>query len=118
MVGFALYMGVTQFLNPGVPIQLQAANIFSWIGSVSFAFFLNRAFVFESHRRIRSEMVRFFGARVVTLITDMGIMFFSVSLFKWNDRFSKILSMVVVIVGNYALSKWFVFKNGVDKKAE
>ena len=42
------YLCVATFLNPSNPVELQAANIISWICAVTFAFFTNRKYVFES----------------------------------------------------------------------
>ena len=33
-----------------------------------------------------------------------------VSIFKWNDIVSKVIVQFVVIIGNYVLSKLFIFK--------
>ena len=56
------------------------------------------------------EFFSFVGARVTTLILDMVIMGVGVSILKGNDKILKIISQVLVIVGNYVLSKLFVFK--------
>ena len=48
----AIYWLLTiTFLNPNIPIQLQIANILSWIGGVLFAYFTNRKYVFESKNK-------------------------------------------------------------------
>ena len=49
IVSLAVYYGcVATFLNPNDAVQLQAANVISWIASVTFAYFTNRKFVFQS----------------------------------------------------------------------
>jgi putative flippase GtrA len=47
---------------------------------------------------------------------DMFIMFMIVTVFNGNDKIGKLVSQVVVTVGNYILSKLFVFKEGKDGK--
>ena len=42
------YVCVYTILKPENAVQLQIANIISWIASVIFAYFTNRKFVFES----------------------------------------------------------------------
>ena len=42
------YMLSLTILNPNVSVELQIANLFSWIAGVLFAYFTNRAFVFNS----------------------------------------------------------------------
>ena len=45
------YISVFTFLNPDNSIQLQIANILSWIAGVAFAYFTNRKYVFESKNK-------------------------------------------------------------------
>ena len=115
VVSLTVYYGlVLTVLNPRNPIQLQAANIASWICSVAFAYWANRKFVFESKsKEIVKEAGAFVTARVGTLVMDTVFMFVTVSLFGMNDKVAKLLDQVMVTVANYVFSKLFVFK---DKK--
>ena len=98
-------------LNPNDAMQLQVANIASWIAGVSFAYVTNRKYVFESTNKNKlKELSSFVSARVVTLIFDMLIMGVGVTLLHFNDKIMKIVSQFVVIVSNYIFSKLFVFK--------
>jgi putative flippase GtrA len=107
------YICTVTFLDPKNAFQLQVANIISWIVSVIFAYFTNRKYVFESKNpNIVKEATSFFLSRVSTLLMDMGIMFVCVTLIGMNDKISKIISQVVVIISNYIFSKLFVFKKG------
>lgn len=112
VVSLAVYYGcVLTFLNPDHALQLQAANILSWIAAVTFAYFTNRRYVFESTNRNRlKEATYFYGSRIVTLLMDMGCMFFMVTLCGLNDKVTKIVVQIIVTVGNYVLSKFFVFR--------
>ena len=99
------------FLNPEDAIQLQIANIISWVAGVSFAYVTNRKYVFESKNENKlKELSSFVGSRVITLIFDMLIMGIGVTMLHFNDKIMKIISQVVVIVSNYIFSKLFVFK--------
>ena len=105
------YLLVFTILDPNKAMQLQIANIVSWIAGVAFAFGTNRKYVFKSkNKNIAKEATSFVGSRIATLLMDMGIMFLSVTVFKMNDKIAKIISQVVVIVANYVFSKLFVFK--------
>lgn len=105
------YLLVCTILNPNNGLQLQLANIISWIASVTFAYFTNRTLVFESKNKNKlKEAGSFVLSRVATLIMDMAIMFIGVTLLSGNDKIIKIVSQVVVIVSNYIFSKLFVFK--------
>ena len=56
------YISVITFLNPNNPLQLQIANVISWIAAVSFAYVTNRKFVFESRNsNILKELATFVG---------------------------------------------------------
>lgn len=92
-------------------VQLQIANIISWIGAVAFAYVTNRIFVFKSTEdKVLREICSFVLSRVVTLLTDMGTMFLLATILRLDHNLSKLFSMVLVMVGNYVISKLFVFK--------
>ena len=116
IVSLATYYIVTiTFLNPNNPIELQIANILSWIFAVTFAYFTNRKYVFESKEKNKvKEGTKFILSRLTTLALDMLTMFVMVSLLSINDRISKLVSQVIVVVGNYIISKFFVFKKNKD----
>ena len=105
------YICVLTFLNPNNDIELQIANIISWIAGVVFAYFTNRKFVFESKEKNKiKEAGKFVSSRLVTLVIDMIIMWVGVSLLSFNDKIMKLISQVVIIILNYVFSKLFVFK--------
>ena len=112
LVSLATYYAcVLTFLNPNNAIQLQIANIISWVFAVSFAYIANRVFIFKSkEKNIKKEMTSFVGSRIATLLLDMLTMFLLVTILHINDKISKIITQVLVIVGNYIISKLFVFK--------
>lgn len=96
-------------------IQLQISIIISWISAVLFAYFTNRKFVFESESPKKlKEFISFVVARISTLLLEMLIMWFFVTLLKLNsDLYVLIFTMIaqiVVVIGNYIFSKLFVFK--------
>ena len=105
------YALVWTILDPENAFQLQVANVVSWIAAVTFAYFTNRIFVFRSKNQEKmKEMIAFYLSRVGTLLIDMGIMFVFVTLLGFNDKIMKLVVQVVVTIGNYVLSKLFVFK--------
>lgn len=112
VVSLGVYYGcVLTFLNPEKALQLQAANVLSWIAAVTFAYFTNRSFVFQSKNENKlKEAAAFYGSRATTLLLDMACMFLMVTLAGWNDKIAKIIVQVLVTVGNYVLSKFLVFR--------
>ena len=110
------YICVYTFLNPENVVQLQIANIISWICAVSFAYITNRKYVFESKETEKIyEALRFVGSRISTLIIDMLCMAAFVSLLSLNDKIAKILVQFIVFSLNYLFSKFFVFRRKQSK---
>ena len=109
VVSLVVYYGLTlTVLDPEKAVQLQAANVISWIAAVVFAYFTNRRFVFESRsQNMLKEAAAFFAARLSTLVLDMVLMFLLVTC---NDKIAKLVVQAAVIVANYVLSKFLVFK--------
>ena len=112
LVSLGAYYGlVLTILDPRHPVQLQVANVISWILSATFAYFTNRRFVFESKdQNIIREVIMFFVARLGSLLIDMGLMFIIVTCYGVNDKVTKIVVQVVVTLANYLFSKFWVFK--------
>ena len=112
IVSLGTYYGcVFTFLNPENALQLQLANILSWIIAVTFAYAMSRIYVFQSKQEnILREMAEFYSSRLLTLFMDMAIMFIMVTLCRVNDKLAKLVVQVVVTVANYVFSKIFVFR--------
>ena len=111
------YICVYTILNPDNAVQLQIANVISWIISVAFAYITNRKFVFESKEKNKiKEASKFVTSRIATLLMDMAIMYVGVTVLRFNDKIMKLISQVVVIVMNYILSKILVFKKEKNNK--
>ncbi len=102
-------------LDASDAMELQIAVIISWIIAVAFAYFANRIFVFHSKsKQYLKEVSGFVAGRVATLIMEMIIMWFFVTLLGLDSNLWvivwTIVAQVLVIIGNYVISKVFVFK--------
>ena len=109
------YILLFTILNPTNGFQLQIAIIISWIVAVIFAYFTNRRFVFESKNENKlKEFISFVVARIATLLLEMFIMWFFVTLLKLDSDLYVVIftlvAQVAVVIGNYIFSKLFVFK--------
>lgn len=105
------YIFTRTFLNPENALQLQIANVLSWICAVTFSYIASRKYVFESKNpNVVKEVASFFAARLATLGMDMGIMFIGTTLLHIDDRIVKLFVQFVVIIANYVFSKLLVFK--------
>ena len=112
VVSLAVYYAcVLTFLDPQQPLQLQVANVISWIAAVTFAYVTNRKYVFKSDDpHLIREGTAFFASRVGTLLIDMAAMFLLVTVLGMNDKIAKLIVQVLVVVGNYIFSKFLVFR--------
>lgn len=110
-VSIATYYACTKLVfNPQNPVELQAANVVSWVVSVTFAYVTNKIFVFKSHSGFLKEAIKFYSSRLGTLGLEIVLMYFLVTLLKLSDLPVKTAVQFVVIAANYVLSKLIVFK--------
>ena len=90
------------------------SNAAAWVLAVLFAYVTNRRWVFHSTasgaKEIGREFAAFVAARLGTGLMDMAFMYVFVDLIGWNDMIIKLVSNVFVVVLNYILSKFFIFK--------
>jgi putative flippase GtrA len=98
----------------GLFLDVYVSNIVAWILSVLFAYFTNRRYVFNSKVKTLNEkfkeIISFYGCRLFTFGVDMALMYIMIDLIFIDDMISKIIVNVVVIVLNYVLSKFLIFK--------
>lgn len=91
------------------------SNGIAWVLAVMFAYFANDRLVFTETKgggfsAELKKMERFFAARIFSLLVDeIGMYFFADILFI-NNMFSKIAMNVIIVLLNYILSKFFIFK--------
>ena len=103
------------------PLELQIAVVLSWVLAVIFAYVTNRIFVFQSkNKNIVKEILMFVSSRIATLVMESIFLWFFITFLKLNTNFYVILwtlvSQVLIMVGNYILSKFLVFSNSNKKK--
>ncbi len=114
VVSFGTYvLFANTFLAGKSDLDIQIANVLSWICAVIFAYVTNRIFVFKS-KTIGKEKVKevfnFALARVFSLLVDMFMMYILYSVMHIDDTISKIIVQFVVVAMNYILSKVIIFK--------
>ena len=95
-------------------MHYMAATVLSWVLTVVFAYWTNRTFVFKSQNKdtgsVVKEFVSFIGARIATEVLELVLMYVMVDLLSINDKISKLVCQVLVILANYVLSKIWIFK--------
>jgi len=97
-----------------IPLPLLIANTVSWVVAVSFAFFTNRIWVFNSPTKgVKSflyQMGLFFGGRLFSLAVETAIIFIFAKQLGINAMLIKLLAQIGVLILNYIISKVFIFK--------
>ena len=133
------------FLDSNISFQNFLINTISWVVGVSFAYPLNRAWVFKSkNKHILKEFGGFAASRVSTWVLDVLIMWFFINIVSFENALLKLLSFVnltfndidtqdkvyywfvkifisavLVTIANYVFSKFLVFnKKKKAKKTE
>ena len=109
-------------------MELNLSNILSWVFGVTFAFVVNKWYVFgsKSLERIKviNELVLFIGSRIFTGV--IAWVLFPILIWAGLDQtimgtegmLAKIAVSVIEIVLNWVLSKYMVFKKtGVDNSS-
>ncbi|MBQ1478049.1 MAG: GtrA family protein [Erysipelotrichaceae bacterium] len=90
------------------------ANIPSNVIAILFAYITNKLFVFQKKnddkQGLLKEFISFLGGRAVTFLLEELIIFVGVDLLHIDGMIVKLIAQVVVILGNYFISKFFVFK--------
>ena len=113
----AWFLCAYTILDAQVVWQNVALSVISWVVGVVFGYFMNRKYVFKStDPQIMKEFLQFAGGRVSTWALDAVMMVLLVNALKINEAFSKIFVAVLVMIGNYLLSKFFVFKKKPEEQ--
>lgn len=105
------------FLRNFIPVlEENIANILSIIAAVIVAYFTNRKFVFLEHQEsMLKEFLMFCSGRAFTMIVEeLGFFVFATVLHQ-NEMMVKLCMTIIVIVLNFFISKFFVFKKSKQK---
>ncbi len=90
------------------------ANVLSWVLAVLVAFSTNRSWVFsaptEGASAFIKQMTAFFAGRLATLGIEEAIILVFITWLGFNAMIVKVIAQVVVIVLNYVISKFLVFR--------
>lgn len=98
------------------------STVISWICAVTFAYVTNRIWVFNSRahgfKAIVKEAAMFYGGRLSTLIIETLMMRLGYSVMGINYWITKITANVVVLILNYIISKFFIFRKKKEEPDE
>ena len=134
---FLLFHGGVALLGASYEWHVRtAAQILQWVAGVLFAFFTNKKYVFgdtnTESRHMWHKLGEFSLSRVATLLLDTALTFGIVALLHSiayeaislpivniplsADLIAKCVAALFVIVGNYVLSKLFVFRKAKTRE--
>ena len=95
-------------------MNLHLANTLAWVAAVLFAYVTNRTWVFESRRSgflpIAAELLGFAGGRIATLLMQEAVFAVFCDWLGMNEYVIKLVAAVLVVIGNYIISKLLVFR--------
>ena len=123
VVRYVFFGGCTTLVNlvsffflrqAGVPRD--PANVTSIILAILFAYVVNSKYVFQDKCETLKDHIRpfckFIGARLVTMVIEIGGVWFFSEIMHIDDMVGKIITQFVVLVLNYIFSKFLVFTSG------
>lgn len=98
-------------LNNICNINIIFSNSIAWIITIICAFLGNKYIVFiNSSKYISFQFIKFLIARIITLIIENCILVFGVNHLHIYSNYVKIISIIVVVICNYLISKLYIFK--------
>lgn len=107
---FLCYMTPMGDSNAGI----NGANVIAISVAIVFAYVTNRVIVFKSEAcgkmAIAKEMMRFVLARLGTMAIEVIGVYLMVSLAGQEPFAGKLLIQIIVVAGNYFISRYLVFK--------
>ena len=124
LIGYLIFGGLTTVVNIIVfylfdsvfDVHYLVANAIAIVVSILFAFFTNKKYVFKSSTPTvqlwLKEFSLFVSFRLLSAVFDMGSMWLLVDGLNLNANVAKIITQFIVVVLNYAFSKFFIFKQG------
>lgn len=95
-------------------INVTVGNVISIIVAILFAYVTNKIWVFNSKtngaKELFAEFARFVGGRMSTMIIEVGGVFLIFNVMGQPKMVAKLITQVIVIIGNYFISKFLVFR--------
>ena len=117
---YSLFACLFALIIESVEVVVLIANVLSWVCAVTFSFAANKVLVFKSKswspKVLLPELLKFYSTRMavglieiilVPVLVSVGL---NQTLFGVEGMVSKIIVTPIIILLNYTLGKFFVFK--------
>lgn len=110
-LSFILNLVLFYIISKYLPYMI--ANIITWIIVVAFCFITNKYIVFnnKTDKKLLLQIVIFYISRLFTLGIEEVILFIGIGVLHLNDILIKLIAQSLVIVCNYIISSFLIFKN-------
>ncbi|MGQ7461000.1 GtrA family protein [Streptococcus suis] len=118
LVYFIARISLFYLLNEIISVTIISSTI-----AILFAFWINDSYVFESKKSgWQKRLVAFFSSRLLTMGLDVVISFLLIEAFpeiligvvggslNRLNMLVTLLNQIVILIGNYVISKFFVFR--------
>ena len=118
MVNLVIYFALTRFLHT----DIMTASLISIPCAILFAYVVNKLFVFEHRTGSMGELLRemgsFIGMRLSTMLVEiLGTLLLS-CIWGMHDLIAKCVIQIVVLLLNYLISRFFVFREEDEVRDE
>lgn len=102
--------GVFALLNH-IGLHYLIANIISYHCGIICSFLLNSNINFKVTDKPLRRFLSFYGISLVAIAISEGLLFLFVSVLSLNSLIAKVISMVIIAIGQFIFVKHFTFKN-------
>lgn len=99
-------------INRANNVQMSLSSAISWVIAVLFAYWINRGLVFraQGQGKVLTGLLQFAGSRLVSfLVFEQGLMLL-LKLVGVSNIVNRVIVLVFVMVFNYVVSKFWIFK--------
>jgi putative flippase GtrA len=86
------------------------ANVISYHCGIVCSFFLNKYYNFKVHDKTVKRFLSFYAISLVAVCVSEGLLFLFINVFSLNDLIAKLISMVIIAIGQFLFVKTFTFK--------
>jgi len=116
LIDYGVFYVMTVYWHKDVTVS----NVVSVSAAILFAYVANKVVVFRSKTKRMAqfllESARFLGARLATMALEVGAVWLFVEILGQNEQLGKAEAILLVIIANYVLSKFFVFREKPGEK--
>ena len=103
---FLIFTGLTLWTS----IHYIVANVISCGIGILCSFLLNRKYNFKVTDHIMRRMLIFFSVGIFGMFLSSVILHFCIDNMQWNELFSKVTSIVIVVIIQFLLNKYISFR--------